>query len=400
MKYLARWVVAFAFAFTFTFTDAALVQAGSFNLPAHGGDGGSSFSLDCGNDKVLIGVIGLKAEWLDRLQPKCTWVSTSGNWVGGLFTSGTAGGGGGESFSVTCPRDTAIKGISGRYGWYVNRLYLRCRPLGASGSNSTISAAGSQSGNQSFTVEFCPNGEPARGFYGRASGYVDRIGLICHTGATPTLQVLASPSERVAVNLVTPQGPSTTELTPFVQIQWTDQSTIEGGFSVVIRGPLQVDRTVPTPERIINRPAADGIGSRQAVTITDLPSGGYFLRVCARFSTADGGDRCPIAPSLFGVAAAATCSPVITSPIERIGAGTGRVRWSHSCNNPTSFVVRLRSSNSPFVTVATTGNGSVREETFANDSIFLFGGALQVCASFPGQAATDFCSAEVLIQGN
>lgn len=391
MKYIALCVVAFGCA-----AFPLLVHADSLKLPAHGGGGGSNFSLDCGVDTVLIGVIGRKGEWLDRLQAKCTRVSTDGNWVGGLSTTGTAGGSGGTSFNVTCPTNTAVRGISGRFGWYVNRLVLRCRPLGALGSNSTISAAGSQSGDQSFGVEYCPDGKLARGFHGRASGYVDRAGLICHTGTTPTLQVLAAPSERVAVNLVTLQGPSTTALTPFVQIQWTDQSTIENGFSVVIGGPLQVDRAVQTPSRTIDHPAAAGVGLRQAVTITDLPSGAYLLRVCARFSTADGGDRCPIAQSTFGIAAAAMCSPVITST-ESIGALTGRVRWSHGCNNPTRFAVRLRCGKSPFGTVATTGDGTAREETF----IFGVGtGTLQVCALYPAQSETSFCSAEIPFQCN
>jgi hypothetical protein len=385
MKYLALCAVAFGCA-----GFALLVHAGSFNLPAHGGSGGNSFSLDCGDDKVLIGVRGRKGDWLDRLQAVCTKISTPNNvvvnWVGDLSTTQTVGGGG-DSFAVNCPRNMAVKGISGRFGSYVNRLVLRCRPLGVApfpGQFPNLNVSGSQSGDQSFNVEFCPNGKPARGFHGRTGGYVDRAGLICHTGTTP--QVLAPPSELVAVNLITPQGPTTTAITPFVQIQWTDQSTIEGGFRVFIVG---------TVGETLDRPNAAGVGLRQALTITDLPSGEYSARVCARFNEADGGDQCTL-NAAFRIARAATCSPVITSA-ERIGAGTGRVRWSHGCNNPTSFVVRLRCGNSPFGTVATTADGTAREETF---NFGVGGGALQVCASYPGQPATGFCSTQIPFQCN
>jgi len=266
----------------------------------------------------------------------------------------------------------------------VNKLDLRCRPLEASAGTATITAAGSQSGDQSFPFEYCANGKPARGVHGRAAGYIDSAGLICHTGSTPALQVLAAPTNVVAVNLQTLQGPSTVTLTPFVQIQWTDRSTIEGGFAVVIVGTLG---------RTFERPAAVGVGLQQALTITDLPSGEYSARVCAQFSAADGGDRC--APNAsFRIAAAATCSPAITSA-EIFGAGTARVLWSHGCNNPLNFVVRLRCGTSTLGTVATTVDGRAREETF---DFGVGSGALEVCATYSGQAATAFCSAQVPFQ--
>ncbi len=47
----AFWLAAFICA-----SVASAVQAGSRNLADHGGDGGSSFTLDCGDEQVLIGV--------------------------------------------------------------------------------------------------------------------------------------------------------------------------------------------------------------------------------------------------------------------------------------------------------------------------------------------------------
>ncbi len=323
--------------------------------------------------------------------------STDGKWVGGTFETVTAGGSGGSnSFAVTCPRDTAVTGISGRFGWYVNKLDLRCNPLGSSGASATISAAGSQAGDQSFNLESCSGGKPARGFHGKASLYVDSVGLTCHTNPTPNLQVLAMPDDLVAVNLVNPQtGPSTTAVTPFIQIQWTDRSNFENGYRINIESSGG-NRNTPPKSLSIDRPAAAGIGSRQAVTVADLPSGGYIFHVCARFAATDGGDRCTPYASLFQIAAAATCSPVITSS-ERIGAGTGRVHWTLACNNPTRFDIKLRCGNSPLGTVATTADGTARDETFT------FGvgpGVLEVCAVYPGQSEAAFCSAQAPFQCN
>ena len=187
MKYLRRCAVVIIIGCA---AFPLLVQSGSSNLPAHGGGGGNSFSLDCGDAGVLVGVSGRSGQWLDRLQARCTKISTQGNWVGDVFTTESAGGTSGTSFTRNCPVNTVVKGISGRFGWYVHRLSLRCEPLGSSGSTSTINAAGSQSGDQSFNLESCANGRPARGFHGKAGGYIDSAGLICHTGSTPTRQIV------------------------------------------------------------------------------------------------------------------------------------------------------------------------------------------------------------------
>jgi hypothetical protein len=369
-------------------------QADSVNLPTHGGSGGSRFRLDCGDDKVLIGVSGRKGQWLDQIKGRCTKVSSNGKWVGNWDVTESAGGNGGTDFTVTCPRDTAIQGISGKHDWYVNSIALRCRPLGNSGSDSTIRVKGSQSGNKSFNLESCANSKPARGFRGKAGSYIDSIGLVCHAGTTPQEQVLSFPDQIVAVNLVNLDGTQTSIApTPYVQIQWTDRSTMESEFRVEVWQPDFSDRRGRARQAwIFDRPPAAGVGSRQAVTIKDLPSGGYFFRVCAKFGTDDDLNRngCFPALGIFSIAAAAICSPTITSA-ERIGAGTGRVRWSHGCENPAQFAVMLQCGASPLGTVATTFDGTAREETF----IFGAGnGVLQVCALYPGQSATTFCSAQ------
>src|SRR6267143_356058 len=196
MKYLVRRGVAVALTCA---GFALLVQAGSVGLPSHGGGGGNNFNLDCGNDRVLIGVSGKKGEWLDRLRGECIKVTTDGTWLGTSSATAGAGGDGGNTFAVTCPRNTAIKGMNGRYGSFVNRLRLRCRPLGELGENSTVYASGSKPGGHSFNNQFCADGKPARGFHGKAGWYVNSVGLICHDGNTPAREALVAPNEVVVV---------------------------------------------------------------------------------------------------------------------------------------------------------------------------------------------------------
>ena len=186
-------------------------------------------------------------------------------------------------------------------------------------------------GREGFPRDFCPGSNFARGFHGRSGVYVDRVGLICHTGGTPNLQ--AAPDAIIAVNLIDPQtGPITTVPTPFVLFQWTDHSTAETGFRI------RINALSGGFQRSIDRPAAPGVGSRQAVTISDLPFVGYGVKVCATFQGS--AELCnPLALLVFGI------GPGLGSPtdvfFERAGTGQATAHWTHNFSNPTQFDVRL-----------------------------------------------------------
>lgn len=204
MKYLVRLVVAFALTGA---GFAMLVQAGESDTVAHGGNGGDTgFRLSCGQHGVLVGVSWSSGYWLDSLRAYCIRLSPTNGWRTDeeIWSNAIHGSGGlfaGKNVPplgrAECPRDTSIAGISGTYGWYVNKLTLRCRPLVPKepGSNSTshvtestiksIYVAGSQAGDHSFNTVFCPDNKPARGLYGRDGDSIDSIGLICHTGTDP-----------------------------------------------------------------------------------------------------------------------------------------------------------------------------------------------------------------------
>lgn len=373
-----------------------VVHAGAASLPSGGNNNtpGSIFSLDCGDSKVLVGLSGRSGAAINQLNPHCISISNTGSWIGSIsLPNSSVGGSSGQFISGDCPRDTVIAAVTGRYTTSINRISLVCKSL-TNTSFSSLVFTGSVLGLQSFASPFCANNKPARGFHGRAGSSINSLGLICHTGSTPTSpQTLPAPSNVVAVNLVNPQtGPSTSQATPYVQVQWTDQATIETGYLV------KVFRATGIQQIVFNRPAAPSSGSRQALTIADLPSGAYTAQVCT--VAASGATSCSSGAS-FTISGGSSpnptaCNPVITSAV-RVGAGTGRVTWTHGCNNPSFFSIKLRCGSSPFGTVATAFDGAARQETFP------FGvgsGVLQVCAVFPGQSATAFCSAQRSFQCN
>ena len=275
--------------------------------------------------------------------------------------------------------------MSGRYDWFVNRVNLICRPLNASGRSATVVVAAKDFGREGFPRDFCPGSNFARGFHGRSGVYVDRVGLICHTGGTPNLQ--AAPDAIIAVNLIDPQtGPITTVPTPFVLFQWTDHSTAETGFRI------RINALSGGFQRSIDRPAAPGVGSRQAVTISDLPFGGYGVKVCATFQGS--AELCnPLALLVFGI------GPGLGSPtdvfFERAGTGQATAHWTYNFSNPTQFDVRLHCDSPPGAekSVATTFDGRARQRNF---NFVGFGlGTLRVCAQYPSQSPLGFCSALV-----
>jgi hypothetical protein len=378
--------------------------AGTVDLPAHGREGGKGESLGCGDNKVLIGIRGYKGRWLDRLGGNCRKISSTGTWLGSTTSTDIADGGyaGGptpppQGFNINCPVNTMVKGMSGSFDpeRYVTKISLVCGSLLSQTSRNTISVTAPYAvmdnidDNESWSVELCPDEKPGRVIRVRSDDRGMRaVGLSCHSGTTPETEILAAPEDLVAINLVGPNGPPASVITPFVQLSWVDRSTYESGFQI------KVFRTDGSGlSNTFDRPASSGIGSRQALNVTDLPGGRYTFSVCSKYSRGDGGDLC-FGNMPFQIALAPTCSPTITSAV-RVGAGTGRVAWSHTCTNPTNFVVKLRCGNSPFGTVASTLDGTARVEDF----IFGVGsGVIQVCAFYTGQG--EFCSNQQAFQCN
>lgn len=181
-----------------------------------------------------------------------------------------------------------------------------------------------------------------------------------------------APRALVAVNLVDPvNGPSTTQPTPFVQLQWTDRSEIETGYLVKIySGNIAIEE--------FNRPAIAGSGSKGSIVIKDLASGTYSFRVCpvgsALVHCATGGN--------FRIASGngnnnPNCKPVITS----VGLfGTPPyIHWDYNCGtNPLYFRIFGQCGNSPTGQIGYSNRNGTATILTGNGAP----GHTQVCAYF------------------
>jgi hypothetical protein len=105
--------------------------------PPRGGSGGSGFTLDCGSDSVLAGVVVRAGTMVDAVEAICVKVNADGSWAGGSVNKGKAGGSGGAPMSLSCDGGWAVMGIHGRSGSLVDRegqIFGR-NPSTASGGN-------------------------------------------------------------------------------------------------------------------------------------------------------------------------------------------------------------------------------------------------------------------------
>lgn len=185
---IQKWIVFLALIFYLVLAQPS--PAFAWVSSAAGGRGGSSFDIRCRDDFVLVGILGRAGDWLDRVKGHCAerehvadWITLQINYSG---TSLVGGGGGDEDFVRFCPEGQAVSGISGREGWYVNRLLIYCTPYNdatgqLSSNRHTAVTGGAVGGNGGvpYGPYYCPDFLPGKGFLGKAGAYVDRIALIC-----------------------------------------------------------------------------------------------------------------------------------------------------------------------------------------------------------------------------
>lgn len=167
----------------------SLVEAGTSKRGNFGGSGGSAFYVSCPKDAVLVGFSVRSGDWLNKIGIKCRKVNSAGNPVGSMFSPGSpVGGNGGSSWSRNCPNNSAVTRLDVFYGSYVDSFYAMCARA-SSGLYSNKSFVGfvgkvMPQANGSGTAK-CTSNKPARGIYGRSGSYIDKLGLLCHSGSTP-----------------------------------------------------------------------------------------------------------------------------------------------------------------------------------------------------------------------
>lgn len=162
--------------------------------------GGTTFTITCGPDRVLVGIAGASGQWVDRVQGLCMQVTNDGQWIGSETSTPPTMGTSGTPFSIRCAANSAVSALSGRSGSWVDRLQVHCSPLSFAGSmQSTLQlagAAGGTGGTTGFGPNTCEDRRPARaitGTMGQALGVgtVGRIGLRCARAAVLGLDGLS-----------------------------------------------------------------------------------------------------------------------------------------------------------------------------------------------------------------
>lgn len=89
-----------------------------------GGTGGQKFTLACPDETVLVGVTGRKGAVVDRIQGLCGKPGEDN--TAAVATVRAAGGTGGEEFREVCPAGQVVVALTGRYGQLVNSVELEC----------------------------------------------------------------------------------------------------------------------------------------------------------------------------------------------------------------------------------------------------------------------------------
>ena len=162
--------------------------------------GGTTFTLSCGPDRALIGITGGSGQWVDRVGGVCIQVTNDGQWIGGETSTPPSTGSSGTAFSIRCPANSAVAGLSGRAGSWLDRLQVHCRALGFAGNLKDdlrlAGATGGTGGTTGFGPHVCDDNKPARGIAGTAASMmgaalVGRIGLVCAKPNVLRLQTLS-----------------------------------------------------------------------------------------------------------------------------------------------------------------------------------------------------------------
>jgi len=161
-----------------------------------GGPGGNYFEHVCGPGRVLVGVSGDAGVWIDNVQAVCARLD--GSVVSDAHAEGQVfGGNGGEHPNISnCPGDTKVAGLEVELNKdkpFLGSIKPICstdlisRNFSVPALKGTGRLASEPGSRLPGFVEYgaaashqeCPRGLVAVGILGRASQFVDALGLIC-----------------------------------------------------------------------------------------------------------------------------------------------------------------------------------------------------------------------------
>ena len=153
-------------------------------LPVFGGGGGSSFTRNCGDNRVATGFQVRRGLYIDAIGLMCRPVAANGT-LGAESAGSLAGGSGGAFTTRSCPSGSVVTGGSVEYGRVVETVRVSCRdwkPATRSFGTTEIivSVAGSSTATVTIGRSACENAtQPVVTIRGRAGLVVDAVGFTC-----------------------------------------------------------------------------------------------------------------------------------------------------------------------------------------------------------------------------
>jgi hypothetical protein len=149
---------------------------------AHGGSGGSAYSLDCAGSSVAVGLNVRGGSNVDQIQVICQTVTGSTRTFGAAILTGAAGGTGGSPATLSCPAGYVLTGLTGRIGsggsGLNDQIAGMCSPIGGGASVITASVGSVFGGSVAYS-ESCAAGLVMTGIQGGAGNLVDRTQIKC-----------------------------------------------------------------------------------------------------------------------------------------------------------------------------------------------------------------------------
>ncbi|MFK7930238.1 MAG: hypothetical protein AB8H79_18770, partial [Myxococcota bacterium] len=169
---------------------ATTVQKGSMS--------GTTYNEDCGADEFVVGItadLTKTGGYFSSLGSRCAPLDVSCTGTNcavstGSITSGTLRGGTGTvKVDQDCDDGEVVVGFSGRKGWYLDQLTLRCAAVDVTydgsefqvgiGAAAAISAVGGTGGNPFSSTSCATDSVATRAVISAASGQADGYGLGC-----------------------------------------------------------------------------------------------------------------------------------------------------------------------------------------------------------------------------
>ena len=136
----------------------------------------------------MIGATTEARDYLNAISPLCSAVTNAGQWTGTITR--VTGPTGSQRASqpeyairdIKCAQNSAVIGMSGKTGAWIDSIRLRCRPLDfrnhTTGSVTVLAVSGGSGGTATGNRD-CSSGKPVVEVSGRTDWYVNAVYMAC-----------------------------------------------------------------------------------------------------------------------------------------------------------------------------------------------------------------------------